>query len=92
MWYAPVYGPGMIDPELSTPVYRQLAAIIAERIRSGALAPGRPIPSETALRQEFGVARGTARKAIAYLRDAGMVHTVAGKGTYVGPPPKDAMP
>jgi GntR family transcriptional regulator len=80
----------MIDPDLSTPVYRQVAAIIAERIERGELAPGRPVPSEVALRQEFGVARGTARKAIAALRDAGLVHTVQGKGTYVGPPP--AMP
>lgn len=77
----------MIDPELSTPVYRQLAGVLADRIKRGDLAQGRPIPSETQLRQEFGVARGTARKAIAALRDAGLVHTVQGKGTYVGPPP-----
>lgn len=82
----------MIDPDLSTPVYRQLAAILADRIKSGTLAPGRPIPSEVALRQEFGVARGTARKAIATLRDAGLVHTVVGKGTYVGPPPGTNTP
>jgi GntR family transcriptional regulator len=77
----------MIDPDLSTPVYRQLVVILTERIKTGELLPGRPIPSEVALRQEFGVARGTARKAIAALREAGLVHTVQGKGTYVGPPP-----
>jgi GntR family transcriptional regulator len=80
----------MIDPELSTPVYRQLAVILAEQIRSGVLAAGRPVPSEARLQQEYGVARGTARKAIAYLRERGLVHTVVGKGTYVGPAPKDA--
>jgi DNA-binding GntR family transcriptional regulator len=77
----------MVDHESSTPVYRQLADILAARIKSGALANGRPIPSEVQLQQEFGVARGTARKAVAALRDAGLVHTVMGKGTYVGPTP-----
>jgi len=52
------------------------------------LANGRPIPSEVQLQQEFGVARGTARKAVPALREAGRVHTVIGKGTYVGPPPE----
>ncbi|HEY7223054.1 MAG TPA: GntR family transcriptional regulator [Micromonosporaceae bacterium] len=78
----------MIDPESSTPLYRQLADILTARIKTGALANGRPIPSEVQLQQEFGVARGTARKAVAALRDAGLVHTVMGKGTYVGPLPK----
>lgn len=76
-----------IDPDASTPVYKQLAAILEARIKAGTLKPGRVIPSEEQLREEFGVARGTARKAAAVLRDAGLVHTVAGKGTYVGPPP-----
>lgn len=73
----------MIDYESPIPVYRQLAAILEERIASGKLQPGRPVPSETALRQEFGVARHTARKAIAVLRKAGKVITVQGKGSYV---------
>jgi DNA-binding GntR family transcriptional regulator len=33
--------------------------------------------------QEFGVARETARKAVAVLRDEGWVVTVPGLGTYV---------
>ena len=77
----------MIDPDLSTPIWRQLAALLTEQIRSGVLAPGRPVPSESRLQQEYGVARGTARKAIALMREQGLVHTVAGKGTYVGQPP-----
>jgi DNA-binding GntR family transcriptional regulator len=77
----------VIDPEASTPIYRQVAAILAEQIRSGELPSGRPVPSETRLQQQYGIARHTARKAIAVLRDAGLVHTVMGKGTYVGPPP-----
>jgi DNA-binding GntR family transcriptional regulator len=43
------------------------------------------VPSETQLPQEFGIARGTARKAIALLRDEGLVITVQGRGSYVRP-------
>jgi GntR family transcriptional regulator len=74
-----------IDPLGPTPVYQQLATILRARIESGDLAPNRPIPSETALQQEHGVARGTARRAIALLRDEGLVVTVKGRGTFVRP-------
>ena len=53
------------------PRYRQIAGILRERIESGELEPDRPIPSETQIQQEFGVARETARKAVALLRDEG---------------------
>jgi GntR family transcriptional regulator len=74
-----------IDPLGPTPVYQQLATILRARIESGDLAPNRPIPSETALQQEHGVARGTARRAVALLRDEGLVVTVKGRGTFVRP-------
>ncbi len=45
--------------------------------------PDRPIPSETQLVQEFGVARLTARKAVRVLIDEGMVYVVGGRGSYV---------
>jgi GntR family transcriptional regulator len=73
------------DPLAPVPRYRQIAAIIRERIERGEIAPGRPIPSEVALEQEFGVARATARRAVAVLRDQGLVVTVPGLGTYVKP-------
>ncbi|MFF5172999.1 GntR family transcriptional regulator [Micromonospora sp. NPDC000089] len=76
----------MIDPDGPVPVYRQVADIVAERIATGALAPHRPIPSESALVQEFGIARGTARRVVAELRDRGLVYTVPQRGTYVGQP------
>jgi GntR family transcriptional regulator len=71
------------DPLAPIPRYRQIAAIIAERIERGELEPDRPIPSEVQLEQEFGVARATARKAVAVLREEGLVVTVPGLGTYV---------
>ena len=74
-----------VDPESATPVYIQVANILRARIESGQLLPDRPVPSESQLQQEFGVARGTARKAIAVLRQEGLVVTVMGRGSYVNP-------
>jgi GntR family transcriptional regulator len=65
------------------PKYAQLAAILRERIRGGELAPGDPVPSETELEQEYELARGTIRKAIAVLRDEGLIVTTKGKGSWV---------
>lgn len=72
-----------IDHEGPEPVYRQLAQIIRVRIQNGELQPNRPIPSETALNQEFGLARGTIRKAVALLREEGLIITVNGRGSFV---------
>jgi DNA-binding GntR family transcriptional regulator len=73
----------MIDPDGPTPVYVQIADVIAARIRSGKLPPNRPVPSETQMRQEFDVSRATVRHAIALLRERGLVYTVPQRGTYV---------
>lgn len=71
------------DPLAPVPRYRQIAEILRGRIEAGELEPDRPIPSEAAVQQEFGVARETARKAVKLLRDEGYVITVPGLGTYV---------
>jgi GntR family transcriptional regulator len=73
----------MIETNGPVPVYKQIADIIEDRIKRGEIAPNKPIPSETQLRQEFGVARETARHAIATLRERGLVYTVPQRGTYV---------
>lgn len=74
-----------IDPLGSEPVYLQVAAVIRARIESGEIEPNRPVPSITGIVQEFGVARGTAVKALGVLHDEGLVRTVPGRGTYVMP-------
>lgn len=78
-----------IDPRGRDPEYRQLAAILRGRIRSGVYPPGGVMPSEQQIRDEFGLSRNTARRAIKQLRDEGIVVTVAGRGTYVADPPPD---
>jgi GntR family transcriptional regulator len=67
------------------PVYIQLATILRERIESGDLAAGTPIPSKRALRAEHGVSGETVDKAIAILKAEGRVETVTGLGIYVLP-------
>jgi len=68
------------------PLYQQLADHIRQRIADGTLQRGQAVPSEAQLMAEFGVARITARKAIEVLRGQGVIHTVQGRGSYVGPP------
>lgn len=72
-----------IDHEAPQPVYQQIAAILRARIVSGDLAPDRPLPSESTLMQEYGVARETARKAVRVLVSEGLVYVVQGRGSYV---------
>ncbi|MFM7532134.1 MAG: GntR family transcriptional regulator [Rubrivivax sp.] len=60
-----------------------LAQQLRERIRSGAWRPGTPLPAETALAAEHGVALGTVRQALARLADEGLVERQHGKGTFV---------
>lgn len=81
--YAFVYRLPVIDTEGALPVYVQIADVLEAQIKSGDLAPGRRIPSETDIRQTFGVARETARRAIALLRERGMIFTVPHRGSFV---------
>jgi GntR family transcriptional regulator len=79
-----------VDHDAKTPVYLQIAAILRDRIQRGDIAPGRPVPSETQLMGEHGVARLTARKAVRVLADEGLVEVVQGRGAYVIPPDERA--
>ncbi|MDG4790315.1 GntR family transcriptional regulator [Micromonospora sp. WMMD1102] len=67
------------------PRYRRVADELRRRILSGAIPPGSILPSESALIEEFGVARGTVREAVALLRSEGLVVTEMGRGTYARP-------
>jgi DNA-binding GntR family transcriptional regulator len=77
----------LIDHNSGRPVYVQLADIVAGKIAAGEIQPDRPIPAETRLADEYGVARLTARRAVRELRERGLVYTVQGKGSFVVAPP-----
>jgi DNA-binding GntR family transcriptional regulator len=67
------------------PVYKLVAQQIRRRIDNGELRPGHAIPSEAEIVAEHQVARITARLAIKHLRDEGLIYTIQGKGSFVGP-------
>jgi GntR family transcriptional regulator len=74
-----------IEPDGPVPKYVQLADILERKITAGDLQPNRPLPSEKYLMAEYGVARGTARRAVEVLRERDLVFTVPQRGTYVKP-------
>jgi AcrR family transcriptional regulator len=69
------------------PPYRRIVVAIQDRIASGDLRPGERMPSIRRVAQEWGVAVATATKAMAVLRDAGLVETKVGSGTVVSAHP-----
>jgi DNA-binding GntR family transcriptional regulator len=72
-----------IDPTGPVPPYRQIAAILASKIESGEYPKGSRIPTESEIVATWEVARTTARRAIALLRDQGVITTVPQRGSYV---------
>lgn len=72
-----------IDPIAPLPPYRQIAGILRRRIESGQYPPDTRIPTESELMEAFEVARTTARRAIAALREDGLIYTVPQRGSYV---------
>jgi DNA-binding FadR family transcriptional regulator len=56
---------------------------LGERIRDGRLRPGDKLPTEAAIRVEFGVSRTVVREAISKLQASGLVRTRHGVGTFV---------
>lgn len=70
-----------IDPESPTAPYRQVAAILRERIEAGVIT--NRLPSIADLVGEFGIARTTASKALHVLIEEGLAEVSPGMGTYV---------
>ncbi|WP_433555452.1 GntR family transcriptional regulator [Pseudonocardia xinjiangensis] len=76
----------MSPVEESERPYLRVAAAIRHRITSGALRPGDRVPSTRQVVRDFGVAMATATRALAVLRDEGLVVTRPGSGTVVRAP------
>jgi DNA-binding GntR family transcriptional regulator len=73
------------------PKYRRVANRLRQQIRSGELAPGQAIPSETQLVEQFGISHMTARNAVAALRFEGLVVARHGRGVFVADPPPGSL-
>lgn len=63
------------------PLYAQLAAILRGQIERGELT-GR-VPSVKTLTERYEVAQGTAERALAVLRDEGLIASAMGRGHFV---------
>lgn len=62
-----------IDPASERAIYRQLADILRRKITSGEWEPGRNLPSEAHLGDEYEVSQASVRRALALLRAEGRV-------------------
>ncbi|NKY96322.1 GntR family transcriptional regulator [Nocardiopsis alborubida] len=72
------------------PPYARVVADIRARIDAGELGPGERVPSTREIMREWGVAMATATKALASLRQEGLVEAVRGVGTLVRDAPPSA--
>ncbi|WP_245979930.1 GntR family transcriptional regulator [Gryllotalpicola protaetiae] len=61
------------------PLHVVVADALRERISSGELAVGAPLPSESELGAKFGASRGPVRQALAQLRNEGLIETSQGR-------------
>ncbi len=77
----------MVHPlDRFVPNYYRLENHLRERIQSGALKPGGPIPPESQLCQQFAVSRTTVRQALSRLVFEGLVVRHRGRGSFVAEP------
>ncbi|HQR45323.1 MAG TPA: GntR family transcriptional regulator [Thermoanaerobaculia bacterium] len=76
-----------VDPADATPIWRQLEEGIRRLVASGALGPGRPLPSVRDLAAELRINPATVAKAYQRLTDAGVLKVRRGEGTFVADAP-----
>ncbi|MEV4468080.1 winged helix-turn-helix domain-containing protein [Nonomuraea sp. NPDC049421] len=76
----------MVELKANQPRWRQVHAIIAERIRTGEYKAGERIPSLIDLIEEFGIANATGQKVMRALRADGLIRTEPGMGSFVTTP------
>ena len=72
-----------IERDSAVPPYRQLAAILRDRIASGELSAGTRLRAERDLATYYAVSYGTVRRAMKELRERGLIATIHGRGTFV---------
>ena len=73
------------DPQDSSPIYLQLARLLAQTIREGGYKPDEALPSERLLAETLNVSRVTARSAIDQLVEQGLIIRKRGSGNYIAP-------
>ncbi|MFJ4785181.1 winged helix-turn-helix domain-containing protein [Streptomyces sp. NPDC088794] len=74
--------------EPDVPRWRQVYAVMSERIVDGTYEPGGRLPSAMAICDEFGISQVTAKRVLTELRKAGLAEMQPGIGTFVTELPK----
>jgi DNA-binding transcriptional regulator YhcF (GntR family) len=64
-----------VDPGADRAVYKQLADLIRNQIKSGELPPGRRLPAQKDYMQEHGISRASVDRAMHVLRSEGLIVT-----------------
>ena len=76
----------------AVPKYRQLLDILRNQIISGEIEPGSQIPTEDSLIAQYGISRGTVRKAIEQLEAEKLIYKEHGVGSFVRKEHSNAVP
>lgn len=80
---SPIYQHIILDDHSATPKYQQLANSIIDAIRQGKIKKDEVLPSLSELSFEFEISRDTAARGYKYLKDAGVLGSVPGKGYFI---------
>jgi GntR family transcriptional regulator of arabinose operon len=75
--------PSSADPPSRLTKQEQLRRYILAKLETGELKPGDELPTERALAEQIGVARGTVARSLASLERHGLIRRVQGRGTFV---------
>lgn len=67
----------------SLPLHMQLSELLTRDIAAGRLVDGERLPPEREMAAAHGISVGTLRKALATLKDMGLVERVQGSGNYI---------
>jgi DNA-binding transcriptional regulator YhcF (GntR family) len=72
-----------VDGDSAVPPYEQIRDQLAERVRTGSLAPGTRLPTVRGLAAELGLAANTVARAYRELEALGLIETRGRAGTVV---------
>jgi GntR family transcriptional regulator len=73
----------VVEHGTPVPPSRQLADILREQIKSGALPPRTALPSILSLANEHHISTSTVQKSLKILKNEGLIVSVPGYGTFV---------
>ena len=76
----------------ATPLWQQLVDELRAQTLNGKIPPDRKLPTEASLAESLGVGRSTSARAIAHLREEGLVVFAPGRGAFSAPATSSRRP